>query len=100
MKLLALSDIHNNLPAVRALRAAEKNAYDAIVVAGDIGNRTAEEFFTILDSFGCPVAYVFGNWDDELDYGRTFGTYARPLHLDIVPVEGFALTGFSGLPVS
>ena len=37
MRLLAFSDIHNNLVAVRKLRALEKNTFDAIVVAGDIG---------------------------------------------------------------
>ena len=100
MKLLALSDIHNNLGAVRKLRATEKNAFDAIVVAGDIGNRTAPEFFEILSSFCCPVLYVFGNWDDELDYGHSFGPHCASLHLDVVQVGDIALTGFSGLPVS
>jgi len=100
MKLLALSDIHNNLSAVRALRAAEENAFDAVVVAGDIGNRTAGAFFDILSTFECPVAYVYGNWDDELDYTNSFGPRCASLHLNVVEVGGIALTGFSGLPVS
>ncbi len=100
MKLLAFSDIHDNLSAVRKLRAAEKNSFDAIVVAGDIGNRTAGEFFEILASFECPVTYVFGNWDDKLDYDHSFGPHCRSLHLDVVEIGEVALTGFSGLPVS
>jgi predicted phosphodiesterase len=68
MRLLAFSDIHHNLAAVRKLRASEANSFDAIVVAGDIGSESAEEFFKILSTFKCPVLYVFGNWDHELGY--------------------------------
>ena len=98
MRLLALSDIHNNLGAVRKLRAAETNRFDAIVVAGDIGNRTAQEFFEILSTFECPVAYVFGNWDDELDYDHSFGPHCASIHLNVVRIGDIAVTGFSGLP--
>ena len=35
-----------------------------------------------------------------MDYGHCFGPHCVPLHLDIVRIGGFALTGFSGLPVS
>jgi predicted phosphodiesterase len=55
MKLLALSDIHHNLAAVRKLRASEGNSFDAIVVAGDIGSASADEFFKILATFKCPI---------------------------------------------
>jgi len=75
MRLLAFSDIHNNLVAVPKLRAFEKNSFDAIVVAGDIGNESAADFFKILATFKCPVLYVYGNWDDELGYKASFGDH-------------------------
>jgi predicted phosphodiesterase len=55
MRLLAFSDIHRNLEAVRKLRASEANSFDAVVVAGDIGSESANEFFKILSTFNCPV---------------------------------------------
>src|SRR5450631_2436665 len=73
MRLLAFSDIHHNLVAVRKLRASEQNSFDAIIVAGDIGSESAAEFFAILATFNCPVIYVYGNWDNELGYKTSFG---------------------------
>ena len=78
MRLLAFSDIHNNLVAVRKLRASEKNSFDAIIVAGDIGNESAADFFEILATFDCPVMYVYGNWDDKLGYKSSFGPCCMP----------------------
>src|SRR5262249_42534979 len=63
MKILGISDIHNNLACVRKLRAQETNEYDVIAVAGDIGTRAAGEIFATLASFECPIVYVHGNWD-------------------------------------
>jgi predicted phosphodiesterase len=51
MRLLVFSDIHNNLASVEALRAAEGNDYDALIVAGDLGNETAKEMLDIFDTF-------------------------------------------------
>jgi predicted phosphodiesterase len=58
MRLLAFSDIHHNLVAVRKLRASEQNSFDAIIVAGDIGGESAAGFFGILATFNCPVIDV------------------------------------------
>ena len=98
MRLLALSDIHDNLVALRRLRAQETNAFDAIVVAGDIGNAGAGAFFDILRSFACPVVYVYGNWDNELDYAASYGADCRLLHQNVVTIGGVHFTGFSGCP--
>jgi len=43
MKILAISDIHNNVACVRKLRAQEANEYDVIAIAGDIGARAAAD---------------------------------------------------------
>ena len=100
MRLLAFSDIHHNLVAVRKLRASETNAFDAIVVAGDIGSASAGEFFKILSTFKCPVLYVFGNWDHELSYGKSYGSDCHLLHSNVVTIGGIHFTGFSGCPTN
>ena len=98
MKILVLSDIHNNLVAVRRMRDREHNVYDAVVVGGDIGNASALKFFEILSTFECPVLYVYGNWDQELDYDAAFPGDTRLIHLNAIEIGGFYFTGFSGCP--
>jgi predicted phosphodiesterase len=100
MRVLALSDIHHNLVAVRKLRASERNSFDAIVVAGDIGSASADEFFKILSTFKCPVLYVFGNWDHELSYTKVYGSDCHLIHSNVVTVGDLHFTGFSGCPTN
>jgi Icc-related predicted phosphoesterase len=100
MKLLAFSDIHHNLVAVRKLRASEKNSFDAIVVAGDIGSESATEFFAILATFKCPVLYVYGNWDHKLGYSASFGRHCHLVHSNIRMIGDLYFTGFSGCPTN
>jgi hypothetical protein len=100
MRLLAFSDIHHNLVAVRKLRALEKNSFDAIVVAGDIGSESAADFFKILASFNCPVMYVYGNWDSELGYRTSFGRHCHLIQSNVVTIDGISFTGFSGCPTN
>lgn len=98
MRVLALSDIHGNVRAVRELRARESNGFDAVVVAGDFGSDAASEILTILGSFSCPVLYVYGNWDHELEYDRSFGGDSVHLHLRSFKLGRISFIGFSGLP--
>jgi hypothetical protein len=98
MRLLALSDIHGNVTAVRQVRTREGNIFDAIVVAGDIGNEGASEIFGVLSSFMCPVLYVYGNWDNELEYEQSFRPSCAHLHLRSVKCGSISFAGFSGLP--
>lgn len=100
MRLLAFSDIHHNLGAVRKLRASVTNSFDAIVVAGDIGGESANEFFKIFSTFKCPVLYVFGNWDHELSYSKVYGDNCHLIHSNVVTIGGLHFTGFSGCPTS
>ena len=100
MRLLAFSDIHHNLVAVRKLRALETNSFDAIVVAGDIGSASAEEFFRILSTFKCPILYVYGNWDHELSYSKSYGDHCHLIHSNVVTIGDLHFTGFSGCPTN
>ena len=100
MRLLAFSDIHHNLVAVRKLRALEKNTFDAIVVAGDIGNASAADCFKILATFKCPVVYVYGNWDHELSYKHCFEPGCQLLQSNVVTIGKINFTGFSGCPTN
>ena len=100
MRLLAFSDIHNNLVAVRKLRAVEQNSFDAIVVAGDIGNESAADFFKIITSFKCPVVYVYGNWDNNLGYGTRFGNDCHLIQSNVITIGDISFAGFSGCPTN
>ena len=51
MKVLVLSDIHDSVKSIRRLRKQESNGYDAIIVAGDIGNSYSTEIYSIFDTF-------------------------------------------------
>lgn len=55
MRILAISDIHNNVACVRKLRAQEDNSFDVIAIAGDVGGYRAFEIFEVLKSFKCPI---------------------------------------------
>lgn len=92
-RILACSDIHNNVKAVRQLRAREGNDYDALIVAGDMGSDAADEIFEILRTFDCPVLYVFGNWDSRLKHDRNFGDRCHHLHLSPYPVGDLTIVG-------
>lgn len=100
MRLLCLSDIHSNLVAVRRMRAQEANKFDCIVVAGDIGNNGASEFFNILKTFKCPILYVYGNWDHKLSYKKSFVSNSHLIHLNVVRIGRLNFTGFSGCPTN
>jgi Icc-related predicted phosphoesterase len=100
MRLLAFSDIHHNLGAVRKLRASETNSFDAVVVAGDIGSESASEFFKILSTFKCPVLYVFGNWDHELSYSKVYADNCHLIHSNVVTIGELHFAGFSGCPTN
>jgi Icc-related predicted phosphoesterase len=100
MRLLAISDIHGNVDAVHRLRGREDNAFNAVVVAGDIGGDAAAEIMDILVSFACPVLYIYGNWDRRLPYDSDFGPTCHHLHLRSVECCGWNFAGISGLPTS
>lgn len=92
-RLLACSDIHNNVNAVRQLRTREGNDYDAVIVAGDLGSETAGEIFNLFQSFECPVLYVFGNWDHRLEHDRPFGERCHHVHLSPVRIGALNIVG-------
>lgn len=99
MRLLAFSDVHNNLACVRKMRAQEENPFDAILFGGDIGRKIPEAFFRILASFECPVFYVYGNWDIDLPLDARFHPRATLLHRSFVTMDGgVTFAGFSDKP--
>lgn len=98
MRFLVLSDIHDNIGHVRLLRDQEDNDFNALIVAGDIGDTIAQEFFEVTDSFACPAYCVYGNWDNGLEYRPALSRFARLIHHSIEQVGDLYLTGFSGCP--
>jgi predicted phosphodiesterase len=94
VRILAISDIHNNVACVRKLRAQESNEFDVIAVPGDIGTHRAVEIFGVLTTFRCPIVYIHGNWDRMPD-GMGFGSEAHLVHLRVVRVGRLSFTGYS-----
>jgi len=93
MRILAISDMHNNVACVRKLRAQEPNAYDVIAIPGDIGTHRRAEIFETLRTFKCPIVFVHGNWDREDDV--VSGRRTHLVHLRVVRVGKLAFTGYS-----
>jgi Icc-related predicted phosphoesterase len=97
VRILAVSDIHNNVACVRKLRAQEEdNSFDVIAIAGDIGKNRADDIFEVLKSFNCPIVYVDGNHDDRsATRSAALKSGGHPAHLNFVPVGPLNFTGFS-----
>ncbi|WP_206486444.1 metallophosphoesterase family protein [Thalassotalea sp. G2M2-11] len=101
MKILAFSDIHNNLDCLQKLIEQTINdSFDLIIIAGDIGDEKAEEFFNALQGFSCPIFYVYGNWDNTLNYEQKFLHNAVHIHQNIQHLNGYHFTGYSGCPAN
>jgi hypothetical protein len=96
IKILAFSDIHNNVKAVEKLRKREQNAFDIVIIAGDIGSEKAEEIFKIISDYNCPIFYIYGNWDNKLSYSQQFSKNCIHLHQKCVSFGGYNFAGFSG----
>jgi predicted phosphodiesterase len=95
MRILAISDIHNNVACVRKLRSQEDNRFDVIAIPGDIGGHRAAEIFEVLKSFKCPIVYIYGNWDSRLPRSKSFGSECYHVHTKIVRIGSLNFTGFS-----
>ena len=97
MRILAFSDIHNNLNCLdRLLEQVAQESFDCIIIAGDIGSECIDDFFLKLNIFSCPIYYVLGNWDSKIRYDRDFGENVFHLHNTVLENSGFYFTGFSG----
>jgi predicted phosphodiesterase len=73
MKILAFSDIHGEIGAVKALvKAVRGKTYDAIIFCGDFASfsdaqAVYEEIMEQIQKIGAPCYYVFGNRDRSFD---------------------------------
>lgn len=106
MKILAISDIHNDLYRTKKLKevVATENP-DAIVVAGDITNfgptSMASEILKELESMGKRVLAVTGNGDPEgvediLEKGN-MSLHSKPLKVKNVGFTGFGVPSIAKL---
>lgn len=98
MRILAFSDIHGNVEAVRHLRAQESNRFDGILIAGDLGDDSVDDILSLCMSFECPVFYVYGNWDNRSAYGPRHSGASGPVHHTVQALGDLTVTGFSGCP--
>jgi len=91
MRLLAISDIHDNVEAVRRLRELEANRFDAVVTAGDLGNRAACDILGIMETFACPLLYVLGNHDYDIEYEALLQSTAVHIHNKATVINGYCI---------
>lgn len=96
MKILSISDIHNNIAAVRKLIDKEDDRFDAIIIAGDIGSECFDDTIILLTKYNCPILFVFGNWDHDINYNLMLHKQAIHLHNNIVCTSDACFVGFSG----
>lgn len=96
MRILAISDIHENVEAMRRLRWLETNRFDAVFIAGDLGNKSASEIIRIAATFFCPVFYVLGNHDYEIEYDDKVLSPAIHIHNGPVFLDKYCIVGYSG----
>lgn len=84
---------------MRQLRGLVGNDFDAVVLAGDIGNGLDKtiQIFDILRTFECPILYIYGNWDNTLAYDHDFGPNTHHLHNACFDLGGYTFAGFSGI---
>lgn len=100
LRILSFSDIHDNIQSVRKLYSETYDQiFDLIIVAGDIGSKNINEFFSIMAKYGCPIYYVLGNWDYDIRYDLQYPN-SEHLHLQIKEIGGYYFTGFSGCSAS
>lgn len=99
MKILSFSDIHDDVEAVRRLRFLEKNSFDAVIIAGDMGYNNAEEILRITETFECPVLYVVGNHDTTTRYDSSLRAPAIHIHNGPTIIENRCIVGYSGVDV-
>jgi Icc-related predicted phosphoesterase len=104
MKLLLLSDLHNDRAAARAA-ARRAAAFDAVVIAGDFGNvrRDLQPCIDVLKVITRPAVLVAGNNEttDELTAACRTWPAARVLHGTACDVAGVSFFGVGGgIPVT
>lgn len=101
LNLLAISDIHGDVEATKALVVAEvSRTYDAVIVAGDIARTEARQIFDTLEEFRCPILYVYGNWDCFQKYEEKFSDHTFHLHDANYVLGDLLVCGFSGCQTS
>lgn len=97
MRILALSDVHGRAETIERLLRTERSRFDTVVVAGDMSGpaASARDILAPLGAFGCPVLYLYGNWDRHLRYDEDLGTGLH-LHGQAIPIGDYTFVGFSG----
>lgn len=100
MKLLCLSDLHDQLAALERI-LAEIESPDMVLVAGDLTTfgqpDDAEPLVRRLQAIGCPVWAVSGNCDSAA-IDRRLAELGVGVHARAVVERGVAVQGLSGIP--
>ena len=102
MNLLLVTDIHGDQETLE--RILERETYDAILCAGDLGDAGAyndyeanlEEVIQTFDKQGTLVQAVPGNMDEEETCIKTLIDYRINLHKNVASLGDIEAVGFGG----
>ncbi|MFA4662694.1 metallophosphoesterase [Pyrococcus kukulkanii] len=98
MRILAITDIHGNYSAVKALAKGVQD-FDVILVAGDITHfgkgREAERILSPLLETKKPILAVMGNCDGK-DVLETLEKLGISVHDRRIEIRGVGIVGFGG----
>jgi uncharacterized protein len=98
MRLLAITDVHNDLEALEKTLSLA-GSIDAILVLGDVGiTRTSiDRVYFRLARVGCPVYVIHGNHEEE-DDAREFSEKHNLVfvHRSLEPLDDLVVVGYGG----
>jgi Icc-related predicted phosphoesterase len=99
MRILAFSDLHENMKALARLKVAAKKA-DVIICAGDftVFGRSTEKMLREIDALGAPVVLIHGNHEDEDEVVSHLPKFKNIhwAHGKVIELVGFTFFGFGG----
>ncbi len=101
MRLLAFTDIHANLDAIKILSEKAKSFHcELLVCAGDISwfGEGSKEMLAALNKIGLPIMLIHGNHEDDEELAELAKQYKniRWIHKDTHEYKGYLFMGFGG----
>jgi uncharacterized protein len=101
MKILAFSDLHENMKALEKIKAAvPREQVDLIVCVGDftVFGRSTKKMLQAINDLGKPVVLIHGNHEDEDEVAGLVEGFPNIMnaHLRIVDTQGLRFMGFGG----
>ena len=101
MRILAFTDIHENMPLLERIKHHVKSErVDLAVCTGDftVFGRSSKRMLQELDTLGVPLVLIPGNHEDEEEIAQLLARYKNIhwAHERVIDVKGLRFFGFGG----